>query len=183
MAARRRLTKAQREWRPGQTRPPRSVKTLFASTVLSLEACLMFFFGLTVWGLNQNDWYAWWLFGGACVLAVLCVLACGILHRPGGYAVGWALQGLMLASFMLGAIVSSQGLIVSLALLPGIGFLACWWYALTKGEQLDVEKMERYRMEERLDQQRAEVHQADQVENASQTDSQSMPAHSEEKDS
>ena len=147
----RRLTRAQREWRPGQTRPPRSVKALFASTVLCLEALLLFFFGLAAWGLNQNDWYAWWIFGGLCVLAVVSVLACAVLHKPFGYPLGWVLQVVMVLSFVAVALLSEYGLGVLLALLPGVGFMACWWYAVTKGEQIDGEKMERYRAEEKLD--------------------------------
>lgn len=146
-----RRTRAQREWRPGQSQPPRSVKALFASTVLCLEAVLLFFFGLAAWGLNQNDWYAWWLFGGLCALAVVCVLACAVLHRPFGYPLGWVLQVMMVLSFVTVALLSEYGLGVLLALIPGVAFTACWWYAVTKGEVLDAEKMERYRAEEELE--------------------------------
>ncbi len=45
-----RLERARREWKPGQTAPPRSVRILFASSVLSLEALLMFFYGLMAGG-------------------------------------------------------------------------------------------------------------------------------------
>ncbi|GFZ95826.1 DUF4233 domain-containing protein [Nesterenkonia alkaliphila] len=155
-----RKTRAQREWEPGQTRAPRSVKALFASTVLCLEAALMFFFGLTAWGLNQHEWFAWWIFAGACLLAVLCVALCAFLHRPVGYPAGWVLQGLITASFVAVALVTSEGLIVPLAVLPGLAFAACWWYAVDKGAQIDVEKMERYRVEEELAQQAEEDHDA-----------------------
>ncbi|WP_022873145.1 DUF4233 domain-containing protein [Nesterenkonia alba] len=131
-----------------QPKPPRSVKTLFASSVLCLEAALMVFFGLAAWGLNQHQWYAWWLFGASLVLAGVLVAACAVLQRPIGYPLGWALQFVMIAVFVLGAMVSGEGLIVSMALLPGLGFLACWWYAVTTGERLDAEKMERYRLEQ-----------------------------------
>lgn len=147
----RRKSRAQREWRPGQTAPPRSVKALFASTVLCLEGALLFFFALTAWGLNQNEWYAWWIFGGLCALAVICILACAVLHKPFGYRLGWALQVVMVLSFAGVALISDYGLGVMLALLPGAGFMACWWYAVTKGEQIDAEKMERYLAEEELD--------------------------------
>ncbi|WP_146341493.1 DUF4233 domain-containing protein [Nesterenkonia sp. NBAIMH1] len=156
MAKRRRLTKAQREWRPGQTRPPRSVKTLFASSVLCLEACLMLFFGLTAWGLNQHYWYAWWLLAGSGLIAVLLVLTCGLLRRPLGYAIGWVLQFVMISAFLWTALITEEGLWTPLALIPGLGFLACWWYAVRTGARLDVEKMERYRMEEQLAAEREE---------------------------
>ncbi|GAA1812815.1 DUF4233 domain-containing protein [Nesterenkonia flava] len=145
-----RLKQAQQEWRPGMTRPPRSVKVLFASTVLCLEAALMFFFGLAAWGLNQNEDYAWWLFGGSLVIAAACVFTCPLLQKPVGYTIGWILQVLILGSFVGVALVTSEGLIVTLALLPGLAFLACWWYAVTTGARVDREKMERYRLEEEL---------------------------------
>ncbi|EXF24458.1 membrane protein [Nesterenkonia sp. AN1] len=143
-------TRAQREWRPGQVKAPRSVKTLFASTVLCLEAVLMFFFSLMAWGLNQNESYAWWLFGGSIALAVVLVLTCAILQRPGGYVFGWILQFVMLFGFIGVALVTSEGLIVPLAAIPGVAFMACWWYALNKGEQLDDEKLDRFRAEQAL---------------------------------
>lgn len=145
-----RQTRAQREWRPGQVKPPRSVKTLFASTVLCLEGVLMFFFSLMAWGLNQNESYAWWLFGGSIAMAVILVLTCAILQRPGGYIVGWVLQFVMLFGFIGVALVTSEGLIVPLAAIPGVAFMACWWYALNKGDQLDDEKLDRFRAEEAL---------------------------------
>ncbi|WP_120005986.1 DUF4233 domain-containing protein [Nesterenkonia muleiensis] len=145
-----RQTRAQREWESGQTRPPRSVKALFASTVLCLEGALMFFFGLAAWGLNQNEPYAWWLFGAACAIALLCVALCGVLHKRWGYPAGWVMQGAIIFSFAMVALITSQGLVVPLAVLPGIAFAVCWWYAVSKGAQLDEEKMKRYRVEEQL---------------------------------
>lgn len=147
-----RRTRAQQQWRPGQTRPPRSVKALFASTVLCLEGALIFFFGLAAWGLNQNEWYAWWIFGGLCALAVVAVLACAVLHKPYGYRFGWVLQFVMIAAFVAVAVVSEYGMGVALAMLPGLAFLGCWWFAVTKGEEIDREKMERYLAEEEREQ-------------------------------
>lgn len=46
----RRMTKAQREWRPGMPKKRRSTKVMFASTVLLLEAFVVFFATLTVFG-------------------------------------------------------------------------------------------------------------------------------------
>lgn len=145
-----RQTRAQREWRPGQVKAPRSVKTLFASTVLCLEAVLMFFFSLAAWGLNQNESYAWWLLGGSLLLGLILILTCAVLQRPGGYVFGWVLQFVMLFGFVSVALLTSEGLIVPLAALPGVAFMACWWYAVTKGEQLDDEKMQRFQAEEAL---------------------------------
>lgn len=135
-----RLERRRREWQPDQTAPPRSVKILFASSVLCLEALLMFFYGLMAWGLYQNEWFAWWLFGGSLVVSALLVISCAFLGRPLGYWMGWILQFAIIA-----------GGFFELMMIPvGIAFLLCWWYAVTKGAQLDREKMERYRMEEAL---------------------------------
>ncbi|MDZ5078553.1 DUF4233 domain-containing protein [Nesterenkonia sp. HG001] len=136
----RRETRAQREWRPGMTRPPRSVRVMFASAVLSLEALLMFFYGLMAWGLHQNEWFAWWLFGGSLVVSALLILTCAVLPRPWGYWMGWILQGVIIAG----------GVFEPFMYFVGVMFLACWWYAVVKGRQLDREKMERWRAEERL---------------------------------
>jgi FtsH-binding integral membrane protein len=143
-------TRAQREWRPGQVQAPRSVKTLFASTVLCLEGVLMFFFSLAAWGLNQNEWFAWWLLGGSVLLGVIMILTCAVLQRPGGFILGWVLQFVMTFGFVAVALLTSEGLIVPLAIIPGLAFMACWWYAVSKGEQLDDEKMERFLAEEAL---------------------------------
>ena len=47
-----RETKAQRAWRPGQVKKPRSIRVTFASTVLVMEAVVLAFFGLTVYNLS-----------------------------------------------------------------------------------------------------------------------------------
>ncbi|GAB3193611.1 DUF4233 domain-containing protein [Nesterenkonia suensis] len=136
----RRETRAQREWRPGMTRPPRSVRVLFASAVLCLEALLMFFYGLMAWGLYQNEWFAWWLFGGSLAVSGLLIATCALLTRPVGYGLGWLLQFVIIAG----------GVFEPFMYFVGVMFLACWWYAVVKGRQLDREKMERWRAEERL---------------------------------
>ena len=42
-----RMTKAQREWRPGQPKKPRSIRMMCASCVLCIEAFIVFFAALT----------------------------------------------------------------------------------------------------------------------------------------
>lgn len=135
-----RQTRAQREWRPGQTRPPRSVKVLFASTVLCLEALLMFFYALMAWGLHQNEWFAWWLFGGSLVVSALLVVTCGLLRTRAGWILGWVLQFVIIAGGVFEPLMFGIGAI----------FLGCWCFAVVKGRQLDVEKHERYLAEQRL---------------------------------
>lgn len=143
-----RQTKAQQQWEPGQVRPPRSVKTMFASSVLCLEAVLLLFFGLAMWGLNQGEAYSWWLLGGSVVFAVLLVLTCAVLRKPWGYTAGWVLQILMVLAFVSAALIPGPGFGVSLALVPSIGFVFCWYFAVSKGEELDREKQNRFEAEE-----------------------------------
>ena len=50
-----RMTKAQREWRPGQPKKPRSTRVMFASTVLTLEAFLAVFVALARGGIVDAD--------------------------------------------------------------------------------------------------------------------------------
>lgn len=153
-----RRTRAQREWRPGTVRPPRSVRVMFASSVLCLEALLMVFYGLAMWGLNRDAPHAGWLLAGSLVVAVVMVLTCALLRRPLGFVLGWALQLVVIA----GGIFDPFGYTYVL----GAIFLGCWWFAVVKGRQLDREKMERYWEEERL---------AAEAESAEQTGSEETP--------
>ena len=48
------LTRAQREWRPGMKKKLRSTKMMFASTVLVCEALLAVFVTLAAFGLKRG---------------------------------------------------------------------------------------------------------------------------------
>src|SRR5690606_33240472 len=48
------LTRAQREWRPGMKKKQRSTKMMFASTVLVCEALLAVFVTLAAFGLKRG---------------------------------------------------------------------------------------------------------------------------------
>ena len=67
-----RMTKAQREWRPGQPKKPRSIRMMFASCVLCIEAFIVFFAALTAYGLFTQDWSTpqkLWLMGGSVAVS------------------------------------------------------------------------------------------------------------------
>ncbi|MDO5619413.1 DUF4233 domain-containing protein [Kocuria sp.] len=133
-----RMTKAQREWRPNQIKKPRSIKMMFASTVLTMEAFVVFFGALTVFGLwgPEHPNRLWVLIGGS-VLAVLFILCCAVLRKPWGVAAGWVLQvWMMLTGFFLPAMF-----------VLGALFVLLWWYAVTKGAAMDRENAERYQAE------------------------------------
>ena len=131
-----RMTKAQREWRPGQPKKPRSIKTMFASSVLSIEAFIVFFAALAAFGLTARDWSTagkLWLMGGSVVLALVFLLACGLLRKPWGYTLGWVLQVVLIAT---GVLVPSMFVI-------GVLCALAWWYAVVKGGRMDRENLQR----------------------------------------
>ncbi|MGB5952601.1 MAG: DUF4233 domain-containing protein [Ornithinimicrobium sp.] len=68
-----------------------------------------------------------YLIGGSA-LAVLCVLASGLLRRPGGIALGWIIQLLTFAC----AIVLPAMIIV------GLIFTGVWWLCLAQGHKVDA---------------------------------------------
>lgn len=124
-----RMTKAQREWRPGQPKKARSTKVLFASTVLSLEAFVMLFFALTVFGLRRDEINPAVILGGGIGLAVLCIVTCALLREKLGYWIGWGIQLVMI---LLGFVEPSMFIVGAL-------FAVAWWYAVVKGGRMDVE--------------------------------------------
>ncbi|HEX7201828.1 MAG TPA: DUF4233 domain-containing protein, partial [Arthrobacter sp.] len=114
------LTKAQREWRPGMPRKRRSTKVMFASTVLLLEAFVMFFATLAVFGLRRGEFPPALILGVGIALSVVLVLACAVLSRPWGIAVGWGLQLVLILT----------GFAEPTMFIVGILFAICWWYGI-----------------------------------------------------
>lgn len=130
-----RETRSQQAWRPGMKKKRRSIQAMFASSVLCLEAVVLFFLGMTLFGLNRGADHALWFVVGYSLLAVAAVLACAIIRKPAGIAVGWLLQLVLIASgfweysmFVIGPL-----------------FTLAWWYAVVKGRRMDVENAERDR--------------------------------------
>lgn len=127
------LTKAQRDWRPNTPKKRRSIKTMFASTVLLLEAFVAFFATLVVYGLYRDDVSPALILGVGIGLSVLLVLDCALLRRPAGYAIGWALQLLLIATGFVEPVMFVVGLLFGLS----------WWYAVRTGARLDRENAQR----------------------------------------
>ncbi|MDO5635257.1 MAG: DUF4233 domain-containing protein [Micrococcus sp.] len=136
-----RETKKQRAWRPGQRKRLRSVRALFTSTVLCLQAVVLFFVGMTIYGLNREDPNAVWFIVGYSALAVIAVLSCALVRKPVGIAIGWGIQAATIAS----AFWEYSMLVI------GPLFALAWWYAVTKGDQLDRENLQREKLEEQWD--------------------------------
>lgn len=135
-----RLTKKQREWRPGVEKAPSSVRMMFGSTVLLLEAFVVFFatlafFGLSVFGASTA--LKTGVMVGGLVLAALFVADCAFLRKPWGYAAGWVLQIVLVLT----------GFLITEMFFIGLCFLAAWWYSMVTGVRLDREKMQRWEAE------------------------------------
>ena len=129
------LTKAQREWRPGMPKKRRSTKVMFASTVLLLEAFVMFFATLAVFGLRRGEFPPAVILGVGIGLSVVMIVACAFLTRPWGIGLGWILQLVLILS----------GIFEPAMFLVGALFAAAWWYGIRPGIRLDREAGERAR--------------------------------------
>ncbi|OFI39566.1 hypothetical protein BIU82_00345 [Arthrobacter sp. SW1] len=130
-----RMTKAQREWRPGMPKKRRSTKVMFASTVLLLEAFVAFFATLAVFGLKRGEVDPALILGFGIALSVVLVLACAVLSKPWGVGLGWALQLVLILT----------GLAEPMMFIVGVLFAACWWYGIRAGIRIDRENAERDR--------------------------------------
>lgn len=127
-----RETKSQREWQPGQAKKQRSIFVIFTSTVLLGEAFVIAFFGLMLYGLNQDNGGLWMLLG-SLALALLAGVTARFVTKPAGIAVGWIIQVILIAS----------GFLEAFGFIVGAAFALAWWYAVTKGRQIDAENARR----------------------------------------
>lgn len=99
-----------------------------AAATLALEAFVVFFAMLAA--LRLTDLSAATVWGGGGVLALACVGAAGVVRRPGGMALGWALQVVLLAT----------GLVVPAMFGLGAVFLAMWVWLLWIGRRIDLDR-------------------------------------------
>ena len=133
----RRLTKAQREWRPGMPKKRRSTRVMFASTVLLLEAFVVFFATLAVFGLRRDEINPAVILTSGLVVSVLLVLTCAVVTKRWGIAVGWVLQLVLIAG----------GFLEPVMFVVGIAFASTWLYGLRQGARVDRENVERDRLQ------------------------------------
>ena len=130
-----RLTRAQREWRPGMPKKRRSVKVMFASLTLVTEAFIVFFATLVIFGLRGRELGAAPVLAGGLGLVVVFVLACAVVARQWGVWLGWALQAVLLALGFLEPMMFAVGAVLALT----------WWYGLRTGARIDRESAQRER--------------------------------------
>ncbi len=132
-----RMTRAQREWRPGMPRKRRSTKVLFASTVLALEAFVVFFATLAVLGLRRDEISPVLILTSGLVLSVVLILTCAVVTKRWGIALGWFLQLVIIAG----------GILEPTMFLVGAAFAVTWLYGIRQGTRIDRENVERDRLQ------------------------------------
>ena len=114
--------------RAPRQRRQRSVTEMLLSIVLALEAVLVFFVTLVVYGLKSLEPAA--AFGGGIALIVALLVAGRLLMYPWGIWVAWALQAVLLAT----------GILIPLMYFIAACFLAIFVYCFVKGRQIDHQK-------------------------------------------
>ncbi|MEV7501404.1 DUF4233 domain-containing protein [Streptomyces sp. NPDC093018] len=103
------------------------MRTLCSSTLIG-EFFVIGFAGLVAMKDPSLSVSTVWLVSG--IAMALCVLLCGMVTRPGGIALGWALQIALIAS----------GVFVPTMYFMGVVFAALWWASVHFGRKVDEAK-------------------------------------------
>ena len=111
--------------RARRPRRQRSATESLLSIALGLEAALVFFITMTVFGLRILPAPA--ALGGGGALFVVLLLATRLVRYDFGIWLGWALQ----------VVIVATGAIISLMYFIGAGFVAIWIYCFITGRRLD----------------------------------------------
>ena len=114
--------KAARALRP---RRKRSLTESLLSIVLGLEAILVFFIALTVFGLHALPPLQ--AFVGGAVLALLLLLGSYLVRYPWAVWYGWALQVALVAT----------GILLPVLYIAAAFFLALWIFCFVRARQLE----------------------------------------------
>ncbi|MEV7236498.1 DUF4233 domain-containing protein [Streptomyces sp. NPDC051020] len=103
------------------------MRTLCASTLIG-EFFVIGFAGLVAMKSDDLSNTTVWTVCGVGML--LSVLLCGMITRPGGTALGWALQVALVAS----------GFVVPMMFILGLVFGGLWWASVHYGRKVDEAK-------------------------------------------
>jgi Protein of unknown function (DUF4233) len=114
----------------GRPRRERTATESLLSITLVLEAIVVFFVALTVYGLEQLP--AGVALGGGAALILLLAVDARLVRTQAGIWLGWALQ---VALILL-------GLVTPVMWFVGAGFAGLWVFCFVKGRQLDRAKAE-----------------------------------------
>jgi uncharacterized protein DUF4233 len=112
-----------------------SARRSMGAAMLVLQAVVLFLTGVV--SVGMTDLGAGAALGMGFGLAVLCVLAAGLLRHPVGYALGWLVQVVSIA----------LGFVVPLMFFLGVVFAALWAGAYVLGGRIDRERAERALLE------------------------------------
>jgi hypothetical protein len=110
-------------------RRKRSVTESLLSIVLVLEAFVLFFASLTMFGLKVFEpvFPAWVALPAGAVAILVFLATTGVLRYPWGIAIGWVLQAGLIA----------LGILTPFMFVIGGGFALLWIYCFTRGRRLD----------------------------------------------
>ncbi|WP_172385959.1 DUF4233 domain-containing protein [Streptomyces sp. MNP-20] len=103
------------------------MRTLCSSTLIG-EFLVIGFAGLVAMKDPDLETSTVWTVCG--VAMALSVLLCGMVTRPGGVQLGWALQAALIAS----------GFVVPIMFFMGAMFAALWWASVHFGQKIDEAK-------------------------------------------
>ncbi|MFE9392763.1 DUF4233 domain-containing protein [Streptomyces sp. NPDC006784] len=103
------------------------MRTLCASTLIG-EFFVIGFAGLVAMQTSDLSAATVWTVSG--IAMVLCLLLCGVLTRPGGVHLGWALQIALVAG----------GFVVPAMFILGVCFAGLWWASVHFGRKVDEAK-------------------------------------------
>lgn len=114
----------------------RSMRRSMCAGMLVLQAVVLFLTGVVTIGMTDIGAVASLSLGLG--LAVLCVLAAGMLGRPGGYPLGWLVQ---VVSIGLGFVIPAMFFL-------GVVFAGLWATSYFLGIKIDRERAERQVLQE-----------------------------------
>lgn len=103
------------------------MRTLCSSTLIG-EFFVIGFAGLVAMKEPDLSMAQVWTVCGIAMF--LCLLLCGLVTRPGGVALGWALQIALVAA----------GFVVPMMFILGVVFAALWWASVHYGRKVDEAK-------------------------------------------
>ena len=111
--------------KPTKVRRKRSLTESLLSIVLGLEAVLVFFIALTVFGLHALPPVE--AFGGGAVLALLLALGSRLVRYSWGVWYGWVLQVALVAT----------GILLPALYIAAAFFVAMWIFCFVRARQLE----------------------------------------------
>jgi Protein of unknown function (DUF4233) len=112
--------------RPPRVRRQRTLTESLLSIVLGLEAVLVFFIALTVFGLHALPPLQ--AFGGGALLALGLLLGTRVVRYSWGVWFGWALQLVLIAT----------GIVLPALYIAAAFFLAMWIFCFVRARQVDA---------------------------------------------